>query len=229
MNPNEVELDEVNYEIWRAVTQQDNDFPLYGIHYQSGIIEQGNTYNNKEYKSLRAFIYRRDSTLLTIDFNIQREEHPTILKSRRDDTIKVSSLRDLEVDDVRLVRKLKHTVDKISSLQDLGMGEDINHSLSFNHINHSTDKMIMYWECFTLTSFSSSGTMEARYHSKNEQWNTVTISKNGIMDARYHSKNDAMGAQYHLNKVAMKFRDHLNQRANSKGAFRSNKKKDRQW
>jgi hypothetical protein len=47
-----------------------------------------------------------------------------------------------------------HTVNKESSLRDLGMEEDINHNLSFNQMNHSSDKMTTGGEQQSCSSYN---------------------------------------------------------------------------
>ena len=63
-----------------------------------------------------------DDTLLTVDFNLRKRNNEHVLQSPAGTTlcssIQVSSLRDLGACIARSVRRLKPTVNKVSSLQD---------------------------------------------------------------------------------------------------------------
>ena len=73
---------------------------------------------------------RRDGTLLTVDFNLRAGNASYAPKSRRDDTWivyvpdnKVSSHAGLQGErSLSLVRRLKSTVNKVSSLRDFPLG-----------------------------------------------------------------------------------------------------------
>ena len=63
-----------------------------------------------------------DDTLLTVDFNLRKRNNEHVLQSPAGTTlcrsIQVSSLQDLVAMVVHIVRRLKPTVNKVSSLQD---------------------------------------------------------------------------------------------------------------
>ena len=80
---------------------------------------------------------RRDDTLLTVGFNLRKTQHTTSLQSPAGTTlcrsIQVSSLRDLVSCVAHFVRRLKPTVNKVSSLQDFPLTILLFISLLFSY------------------------------------------------------------------------------------------------